>query len=441
MIRLNSRTILIGALLMGVAGYTHAQEIDEALRERDLSRVLSLLQPERSEPAEAPPSLPPAETPVPVRPTPPVRLAPPATVPAEVEIPEEPAPKVAQPAERPAQVPASRMPHRVTVVSSDGSVREAQPAPSVVLPPVAAPPPAASAPAPQPGQPAQVGAPPSVARVPKVAPSRTGQTAPPPRMPRPAPASVDLPEGEADLDIAAETLLPEEEARTRAAGLLTELTRREPPSSEEPAGLEGEDAPDDPEAADDADAPAEPLGLLDQLAQRLGASAQPPESTAPDPSVDAAVDPGVEATPAVALSAQMDERMDQIRVELDRLLHVTRADIGLSAAQDVAAAAPVGGWRYSGQWRSGKMDGVGTLSYSDGWSFTGDWREGRISGKGALRYPDGSMYDGDWVDGKMDGFGIFTFPDGWRYIGQWRAGRMHGTGELIHPEAHAPTER
>ncbi len=445
--RMSKKITWIVALLVGVAGLLHAQEMDEALRGRDLSRVLSLLQPTASEPeadaeaaAEGVPEpemadlpaveAPRVEQPEPTRPLAPVRVEP-------IEL-EEGVPELL-----PEPEPAPVAPHRVTVVAPDGSVREAQPTPSLVVPMPAVVPAVSEAPSPS-GAPAQVGARPILTRVPKVAPPRAAQTAtaPPPRMPRPEPASMELDDVEDDLalhgDDGDEPLLPEQEARARAAGLLSELMvpgieEAVPPDEEPPETAPGVGEVGEAEPTDPGEEPSQPLGLLDQLAGRLTEISQPAEAAAPE-QVEAP--PPEPPQPRDPSTDPRDERIDQIRVELDSLLRATRIDVGLPAEAPGFAATPdPGGWRYSGQWRSGKMDGVGTLSYADGWSFTGDWRDGRISGSGVLRFPDGSVYDGEWADGRMDGFGVFTFPDGWRYVGQWRAGRMHGTGELIHPQS------
>ena len=99
-----------------------------------------------------------------------------------------------------------------------------------------------------------------------------------------------------------------------------------------------------------------------------------------------------------------------------------------------AGGIPAGGWQYEGQWRNGRMDGYGVLTYPDGWRYEGEWQNGQMIGQGTLSHPDGWQYTGAWRDGKMDGEGVLTYPDGWKYVGQWREGKMHGTGELVHPD-------
>ena len=105
---------------------------------------------------------------------------------------------------------------------------------------------------------------------------------------------------------------------------------------------------------------------------------------------------------------------------------------GLSSKR--VGGIPAGGWQYEGQWRNGRMDGYGVLTYPDGWRYEGEWQNGQMIGQGTLSPPEGWEYTGAWRDGKMDGEGVLTYPDGWKYVGQWRDGKMHGTGELVHPD-------
>lgn len=412
--------LAVGTLVgVGIGSPLAAQQMDEALRERDMGQVLKLLQGEASPAAPTPaPEI--AESPAPVP-------APPSAVTSAP-------PSVAAPAPAPPAVGTPRPGlTRVTVVSSDGSIRELRPeAPSFVTAPTEAPASAPERPARSAG-PSQVGPRPAVTAVPKMSPGRSAvaptAAAPARRVPPAAAEAKPAPEPE--------VVLPENQSRTRAYSLLTEVTEKPgvvqtesliPAETPEPA------APDTPEAAD-AEGPAQPLGLLDQLAQRLAGA---PGTEAATPTASASVSAGSSAVaPSPAAAAVAEDALLQLRRDLDQLLGASKTDLGLGSA-GAAPSADAGGWRYNGQWRNGKMDGRGTLLYPDGWKFEGDWREGRISGKGVLHFADGSLYDGEWADGKMDGLGSLTFPDGWKYVGQWRAGRMHGSGELIHPRAAAP---
>lgn len=79
--------------------------------------------------------------------------------------------------------------------------------------------------------------------------------------------------------------------------------------------------------------------------------------------------------------------------------------------------------QYTGQFRSGKRDGQGTMIGSIGDVYAGYWKNDRPDGKGVLTYPDGQQfkqYDGEFKNGSRDGQGTLTFSDGRKFTGQWK---------------------
>eukprot|EP00923_Selenidium_pygospionis_P033886 GHVN01059331.1.p1 GENE.GHVN01059331.1~~GHVN01059331.1.p1 ORF type:complete len:1342 (+),score=180.28 GHVN01059331.1:981-5006(+) len=64
----------------------------------------------------------------------------------------------------------------------------------------------------------------------------------------------------------------------------------------------------------------------------------------------------------------------------------------------------------SGEWRKGKLWGMGNKWYHGGSVFSGMLSNGRPHGTGNMTYPDGTIYEGSWKGGKRHGHGIFTIP-------------------------------
>lgn len=91
--------------------------------------------------------------------------------------------------------------------------------------------------------------------------------------------------------------------------------------------------------------------------------------------------------------------------------------------------------RYDGQWRNGKREGLGRLTYSpDGSSFyEGGWKDGQKHGQGKQLWHSGNLYEGHWELGKMRGLGTMIWkigPSGGceQYTGQWENNLPHGEG-------------
>jgi len=89
--------------------------------------------------------------------------------------------------------------------------------------------------------------------------------------------------------------------------------------------------------------------------------------------------------------------------------------------------------KYDGEWKNGKRDGQGTLTYPDGSKYTGEWKINRMHGKGVKTYADDQHikeYVGDWKNGNKDGKGTAIFRGGIRYEGEWQNGEIHGHGTI-----------
>ena len=63
------------------------------------------------------------------------------------------------------------------------------------------------------------------------------------------------------------------------------------------------------------------------------------------------------------------------------------------------------GFRYVGQWKDSKRDGLGVCSYAKGHEFNGGWQLGKRCGRGVMKYNNGDRYVGVWVNDIYHGAG------------------------------------
>ena len=88
------------------------------------------------------------------------------------------------------------------------------------------------------------------------------------------------------------------------------------------------------------------------------------------------------------------------------------------------------GWKYDGQWETGKMSGIAVCQWSDGTTYTGEWKDCMKEGQGTLTFPDGSIYKGVFKNDQPSGVGSKAFPDGSTYEGNFQNGMFHGKGKF-----------
>ncbi|KAK8825469.1 hypothetical protein WA538_003165 [Blastocystis sp. DL] len=104
---------------------------------------------------------------------------------------------------------------------------------------------------------------------------------------------------------------------------------------------------------------------------------------------------------------------------------------------------------YSGDWKNGKRDGMGTRFNGYKPVYTGEWKNGLRNGKGEEmdesgrvvfvgEWKDGKgkgkemdangnvVYEGEWWNGKRNGMGEVL--KGTRWVGHWKDGKMNGMG-------------
>ena len=85
--------------------------------------------------------------------------------------------------------------------------------------------------------------------------------------------------------------------------------------------------------------------------------------------------------------------------------------------------------KYVGEYRDGKRNGQGTVTWSDGKNYVGEFKDGKFNGHGKLTWSDGKKYVGEWKNGRRDGQGTQTWLDGRKYVGEYKDGKTwNGTG-------------
>ncbi len=61
--------------------------------------------------------------------------------------------------------------------------------------------------------------------------------------------------------------------------------------------------------------------------------------------------------------------------------------------------------------------------------YVGDWKEDKQDGLGVETWPDGAKYEGEYIDGKKHGDGDFKWADGSSYKGKFYDNNIHGIGK------------
>ena len=77
---------------------------------------------------------------------------------------------------------------------------------------------------------------------------------------------------------------------------------------------------------------------------------------------------------------------------------------------------------YKGEWKNGKPNGLGVITYRDGHKYLGEFKDGKKHGQGTWNATEGEKYSGEWKDGKKYGQGKYTWSDGRKYVGEWKDG-------------------
>jgi hypothetical protein len=91
----------------------------------------------------------------------------------------------------------------------------------------------------------------------------------------------------------------------------------------------------------------------------------------------------------------------------------------------------LGGDYYEGEFRNGKITGMGILITDKGNTiYKGQFFNGRYHGKGKLTSRTKESIEGEWVLGEPQGIVKVVTPGGDRYEGEMKHGMFHGKGKL-----------
>lgn len=86
------------------------------------------------------------------------------------------------------------------------------------------------------------------------------------------------------------------------------------------------------------------------------------------------------------------------------------------------------GGKYTGNFKDGIKDGLGSMGFITGARYEGMWSQGRMHGKGLYIWADGRRYEGEWVRGERHGAGMSTMANGEKHEGGYIHNQMNGAG-------------
>jgi hypothetical protein len=89
------------------------------------------------------------------------------------------------------------------------------------------------------------------------------------------------------------------------------------------------------------------------------------------------------------------------------------------------------GDRCAAVWRDDKRNGQGVYTWADGDRYAGDYRDDKMTGHGVYSFASGNRYEGEFLNDRFDGQGVKTWTTGERYEGEWRDGKANGSGTLV----------
>ena len=73
--------------------------------------------------------------------------------------------------------------------------------------------------------------------------------------------------------------------------------------------------------------------------------------------------------------------------------------------------------KYIGEFKHGKYNGLGALTYPNGWKYVGMWKNGKREGQGTIFYPNRDKFKGEWKDDKWNGSGTYLYSNADKYVG------------------------
>lgn len=81
--------------------------------------------------------------------------------------------------------------------------------------------------------------------------------------------------------------------------------------------------------------------------------------------------------------------------------------------------------RYEGEYKDGKRNGQGKMTYPTGDIYSGEWENNKMSGGGTYWYKNGDIFSGTWVDGMKHGQGTYEYGDDKSiFDGEWEKNKF-----------------
>ena len=84
--------------------------------------------------------------------------------------------------------------------------------------------------------------------------------------------------------------------------------------------------------------------------------------------------------------------------------------------------------KYMGEFRDGRMNGLGVLTFKNGAKCEAQFQDDVPHGCGVEYFASGATYQGQFEQGSRHGLGVYCFPSGKSYGGSWLHGKQHGEG-------------
>jgi hypothetical protein len=83
---------------------------------------------------------------------------------------------------------------------------------------------------------------------------------------------------------------------------------------------------------------------------------------------------------------------------------------------------------YTGEWKDGLYNGLGTNLFFDGSKYVGEFKGGLPNGQGTFTLANGDKYIGVWIDGLQNGKGTMIGHSGRKFVGEFKDGKKNGQG-------------
>jgi hypothetical protein len=82
---------------------------------------------------------------------------------------------------------------------------------------------------------------------------------------------------------------------------------------------------------------------------------------------------------------------------------------------------------YDGLWKEGEKNGYGIMFFGRTGKFanckyTGEWKDNEMNGAGKFEWAEGNYYEGPWKNNEQEGYGVYVFKNKEVFRGFWKGG-------------------